>query len=211
MAPSRPLLFATTNAGKAEELAAYLDERSIELRILADLDDPPAVTEDRDTLRGNARKKAEVLFERVGVPTVADDTGLEVDALDGAPGVRSARFAGTNVSDAENRRHLLERLEGIDDRSARFRTVLAYVTGNGIRYFEGVCEGTILREGRGTGGFGYDRLFRPSGHEETFAEMSTEQKNRISHRGRALRSFARAIDAGVDASTNDTETDLSHS
>lgn len=197
MTEPRRLLFATTNAGKAEELAAYLNGLPVDLRFLADLEDPPEVAEDGETLESNAHKKAEVLFERVGYPTVADDTGLEVDVLDGAPGVRSARFAGPDVTDEDNRRRLLEVLEGETDRSARFRTVLAYVTDEGTRLYEGVCEGRILTEERGTGGFGYDRLFLPEGHDRTFAEMETETKNEISHRGRALRRFVRAIEEEI--------------
>ena len=196
---SRPhrLLFATTNSGKADELRAYLEDLPVEVLVTADLSDPPEIVEDRETLAGNARKKAEMLFEHAGIPTVADDTGLEVDALDGRPGVRSARFAGPDASDADNRDHLLEALDSAADRSARFRTVLAYVTEEGTRFYEGICAGTILREERGTGGFGYDRLFRPSEREATFAEMDPEQKNAISHRGRALRSFVEALEADL--------------
>ena len=184
------LVLATRNPGKVAELDARLDGLGAEL-VTADALSAPPVEEDADTLRGNAEKKARALHAHAGLPALADDTGLEVDALDGAPGVRSARFAGEDADDEANRRHLLAEIAGAPGRTARFRTVLAYADDDGVRYFEGVCEGLIATEESGAGGFGYDSLFRPvDGDGRTFAEMSTDEKNAMSHRGRALDAFA---------------------
>ena len=190
------LVLATRNRGKVAELAARLG--TAELVSAADLPDAPDVEEDADTLRGNAEKKARALFAHTGLPALADDTGLEVDALGGAPGVRSARFAGEAATDADNRRHLLRQLEGAPSRTARFRTVLAYVDDAGLQTFDGVCEGEILPAEAGAGGFGYDALFRPAdGDGRTFAQMAAEEKNAISHRGRALDAFVAWMDDRV--------------
>ena len=190
------LVLATRNRGKVAELAARLG--TAELVSAADLPDAPDVEEDADTLRGNAEKKARALFAHTGLPALADDTGLEVDALGGAPGVRSARFAGEAATDADNRRHLLRQLEGAPSRTARFRTVLAYVDDAGLRTFDGVCEGEIPPAEAGAGGFGYDALFRPAdGDGRTFAQMAAEEKNAISHRGRALDAFVAWMDDRV--------------
>lgn len=190
------LVLATRNPGKVAELHARLAGLPVELVSAADVDDAPEVDEDRETLRGNAEKKARALHAHTGLPALADDTGLEVDALDGAPGVYSARFAGPDADDAQNRAHLVRQLDGADDRAARFRTVLAFVDGEGVEFFDGVCEGHLLREERGSGGFGYDALFVPAdGDGRTFAEMDKAEKNRISHRGRALDAFAAWLSA----------------
>lgn len=184
------LVLATRNPGKVVELAACLG--AVDLISAADLPGAPEVEEDAGTLRGNAEKKARALFDHTGLPALADDTGLEVDSLDGAPGVYSARFAGPEADAAANRRLLLDRLDGAADRAARFRTVLAFADAAGVRFFDGVCEGTITEAEVGTGGFGYDALFRPAeGDGRTFAQMSPAEKNAISHRGRALDAFAR--------------------
>ncbi len=184
------LVLATRNPGKVAELAARLDGLGADLVSAADLD-APEVAEDADTLRGNAEKKARALYAHTGAPSLADDTGLEVDALGGAPGVRSARFAGDDADDEANRRQLLADLAGAPSRTARFRTVLAYADEAGVRTFDGVCDGLIATEESGTGGFGYDSLFRPvDGDGRTFAEMTADEKNRISHRGRALDAFS---------------------
>ena len=183
------LVLATRNPGKVAELAARLDGLGVTLVTASDLDAPP-VREDADTLAGNAATKARALWEHAGLPALADDTGLEVDALAGAPGVHSARFAGPDATDADNRRKLLADLSDATDRTARFRTVLAYIDADGLRTFDGVCEGTITTREAGTGGFGYDALFRPAdGDGQTFAEMPPDAKNAISHRGRALDAF----------------------
>jgi XTP/dITP diphosphohydrolase len=160
------------------------------------------VEEDAPDLLGNARLKAEAISRAAGAPAVADDTGLEVDALGGAPGVRSARYAGESASDAENVAALLAALAGAADRRARFRTV-AMVVGPGLEVVaEGTCEGRIATEPRGVGGFGYDPVFVPdSGDGRTFAEMSPSEKHAISHRGRAFASLAAQLVAvrGDDA------------
>jgi XTP/dITP diphosphohydrolase len=184
------LLLATRNPGKVRELRALLADLPVTLRTPADLDAPPEVEEDRPTLEGNARKKACTLHAHTGLPTLADDTGLEVAVLDGRPGVHSARYAGPDADDAANRAKLLRELEGAADRSAQFRTVVAWVDEDGTeRTFEGVCRGRIITEERGTGGFGYDALFVPERKTQTFAELPAAEKNRISHRARALQQF----------------------
>ncbi len=183
-------MLATRNDGKVAELASLLAGLSVKLVSAADIEGAPHVDEDAETLRGNAEKKARTLYAHTGLPALADDTGLEVDALDGAPGVRSARYASEVADDAANRAKLLSTLGTTESRSARFRTSLAFVDDSGTYFFDGVCEGIVTITERGTGGFGYDRIFQPSeadGH--TFAEMDTAEKNRISHRGRALTRF----------------------
>lgn len=180
------LLLATRNPGKVAEMRSLLAGLPLTLISAAEIEDAPEVEEDADTLEGNARRKAEALYAYSGLPSLADDTGLEVDALDGRPGVRSARYAGPAADDAANRRKLLEELDGAERRSARFRTVVAYVDATGMHYFEGICPGMIIHEERGSGGFGYDSIFVPDGTDRTFAELGSDEKNEMSHRGRAL-------------------------
>ncbi len=184
------LLLSTRNPGKVAEMRLLLSDLPIALRPASEMAGAPLVKEDADTLEGNARKKAETLHAFAGLPALADDTGLEVDALGGLPGVRSARFAGPAADDAANRRKLLADMQGIRDRSARFRTVVAFADDTGVRFFEGTCEGAILSEERGSMGFGYDRIFAPDGAGRTFAELTAREKNAISHRGAALRQLA---------------------
>ena len=185
------LILATRNPGKVAELAARLNGLGIDPVSASIIPNAPEVVEDADSLVGNALKKARALAEHTGEPSLADDTGLEVDALDGAPGVWSARFAGPEATDADNRAKLLGDLIGVEIRSARFRTVLAFVDATTERTFDGVCEGSILDAECGDGGFGYDKLFVPvDGGGRTFAEMAAAEKNGISHRGRALDLFA---------------------
>jgi XTP/dITP diphosphohydrolase len=187
MSSIRRLVLGTGNAGKVDELRALLADLPIDLIPGSTLASPPDVVEDADTLTGNARKKAEAYRADAGLPALADDTGLEVAALDGRPGVHTARFAGPDATPDDNKRKLLNVLDGVDDRRARFRTVVALVDDDGRAHtFEGVCEGTITPTPRGDGGFGYDPLFRPDGHEQTFAEMPPAAKNEISHRRKAL-------------------------
>ena len=181
------IVLATGNAGKVRELAALLAELPVDLLSMRDIPGAVSVVEDEPTLRGNARKKAWSLHQLAALAALADDTGLEVRALGGAPGVLSARFAGAEADDAANRRLLLQRLERASDRTARFRTVIALADAGQVVYFEGICRGRILDQERGDGGFGYDAVFVPEGETRTFAEMLPEEKNRISHRGQALR------------------------
>jgi XTP/dITP diphosphohydrolase len=182
----RVLVCASANPGKVEEIRALL-HGVVELRprpaAVAD------VVEDAATLLGNARLKAAAIAEATGLPAVADDTGLEVDALGGRPGVHTARYAGTTATDADNRALLLAELAGAADRRARFRTcvVVRWPDGEELAV-EGTCDGTIALRERGRRGFGYDAVFVPSeGDGRTFAEMTAEQKHAVSHRGRAFR------------------------
>lgn len=190
------LILATRNPGKVAELESRLSDLGIEPVSASGVDGAPEVDEDRETLHGNAEKKARALYDHTGEPSLADDTGLEVDALDGAPGVRSARYAGPDADDAANRQRLLAALAETDERTARFRTVLAYADDSGVMHFDGVCEGAITRVESGDGGFGYDSIFVPAdGDGRTFAEMSADEKNTISHRGRALDAFVAWLQA----------------
>ena len=189
--PRVRLVCASANPHKVDEIAAVLGDA---VELLPRPARVPDVAEDADTFEGNARLKAIALCEATGVAAVADDTGLEVDALDGAPGVRSARFAGERASDAENVARLLGALGDVtdDERTARFRTVALVHWPDGRETIaEGTVEGYISRAPRGAGGFGYDPVFVPvDGDGRSFAEMSAPEKNAISHRGRAFRALA---------------------
>jgi XTP/dITP diphosphohydrolase len=183
------LVLATRNPGKVAELRALLAELPVEIVSAAETG-APEVDEDAPTLEGNARKKALALHAHTGLPALADDTGLEVAALGGRPGVHSARYAGPAGDDAANRQRLLADLTGAA-RSARFRTVLAFADEAGeVHLFEGECSGAITEAERGENGFGYDAVFVPEGEVRTFAEMTREAKNAVSHRRRALDAFA---------------------
>ncbi len=183
----RTLIFATNNAHKVEEVRQILAGHGVVVQSLADLGldlDPP---ETGSTFEANALQKARYVFEHTGQATVADDSGIEVDALDGAPGVYSKRFSPEATAEANNRL-LLERLADANDRTARFRCVIAVVDGRGERYASGACEGQIATELSGEGGFGYDPLFLPDeAVGRSMAELSAAEKNAISHRGRAFR------------------------
>lgn len=183
------LVLATRNPGKVAEMKALLQDLPVELYSVTDFPDAPIVEEDAPNLEGNAHKKAVALHAHTGLPALADDTGLEVAALGGRPGVHSARFAGPEANDATNRMHLAEQMHSKQNRHAQFRTVIAFAESDGVSYFEGVCKGVIIDEERGAAGFGYDPLFVPAGKTRTFAEMSKVEKNTISHRGRALAAF----------------------
>lgn len=194
-----PLVLASHNAGKRRELTARLAPLGIAL--LPPPEALPPVDETEDSLEGNARLKAEALCIATGMPALADDTGLFVSALGGRPGVQSARFAGPNATDADNRAHLLYALEAVPnpERTAYFETVLCLALPDGtFRTFSGRCAGTLLREERGMGGFGYDALFVPDGHAVTFAEIDPAVKNRISHRALALDAFIALASAHPD-------------
>ena len=158
----------------------------IELLSLDDIGCHEDIPETANTIAGNARLKAQHVKEHYGMDCFADDTGLEVNALDGAPGVYSARYAGPGNDSLANMDKLLSELEGTSDRSARFLTVMALYMGDSEQLFEGICNGSILEQPRGDKGFGYDPVFLPDGYLESFAQMSGEQKGAISHRGRAL-------------------------
>jgi XTP/dITP diphosphohydrolase len=182
------LILATRNKGKLKEISALFSGLPFHVHTVLDFPNIPEVVEDGETLEVNALKKAREVFAASNIPTIADDSGLEVYALDMMPGVISARYAGENVSYAENNQKLLKELQNlpIESHRARFRCVIAYVSSTEEKLFEGICEGRIIGELRGTNGFGYDPLFVPDGFSETFAELSMDIKNRISHRAKAL-------------------------
>ncbi len=186
------IVLCTGNAGKIVELKALLPQ-GIELLSLADVGLPADLPETGDTLEANAIQKARYAHVRCGMPCIADDTGLEVEALNGAPGVYSARYAGAERDPQANMAKLLAALDGVAVRKARFRTVLALIEGSGERTFEGVVEGRIALQPRGSGGFGYDPVFVPEGGALTFAEMDKATKNAISHRGRAVAELVRFL------------------
>jgi XTP/dITP diphosphohydrolase len=182
------LVIATRNKHKLEEIRAIFSVPGLEIVSALDYPDVPDVVEDGATFEANAIKKAVTLAKATGLWALADDSGLEVDALGGAPGVHSARYAGEPASYPANNRKLLKNLEGAKDRRARFRCVIALAGPDGrVRTVDGRCEGTIGFEERGQRGFGYDPLFIPDGHTQTFAELESDAKHAISHRGRALR------------------------
>ena len=182
------LLIATRNAHKLAEIREILTLPGLTLTGIHEYPSSlPEVVEDAATFEGNALKKARTLCQASGLWTLADDSGLEVDALGGAPGVYSARYAGEGASDADNNRKLLAELTGVTDRRARFRCVLALAAPNGREWsVEGRCEGFLAQTPKGVSGFGYDPLFHPLGESRSFAEMPAAEKNRISHRARAL-------------------------
>jgi XTP/dITP diphosphohydrolase len=192
------LVVATSNRGKLEEIKALLSDLSLDVRGVNEvLPSPPRIVEDGATFAENALKKARAISQATLSLTLADDSGLEVDLLDGRPGVKSARFARDRATDAENNAALLAALGAFDSAQlhdsglrARFRCVVALVdpftSGGEPRTFEGVCEGTITRTPRGSGGFGYDPLFVVDGGDRTMAELTGDEKNRVSHRARAL-------------------------
>lgn len=194
----KKLVFASNNPHKLEEIRGILSGQ-VEVISLAELGCHDDIAETADSLEGNALIKARYIWEHYGCHCFADDTGLEVAALDGAPGVRSARFAGDTASSEDNVSLLLERLGGVaSPRRARFRTVIALIDGYGTHFFEGTVEGEILTERRGTHGFGYDPVFRPEGSERSFAELSEAEKNALSHRGRAVARLATYLRALKD-------------
>ena len=180
------IIFATNNAHKLSEVQAVLGD-GYELVTPRQCGIEEEIPETAETLEGNARQKARYLFERTGLDCFADDTGLEVEALNGAPGVHSARYATDGHDFAANNRLLLKNLAGEENRRARFRTVICLIEQGKEHLFEGIVEGRIIDHEAGSEGFGYDPLFVPEGFDHTFAEMSAEQKNGISHRGRAVR------------------------
>ncbi|MCF7817013.1 MAG: XTP/dITP diphosphatase [Kiritimatiellales bacterium] len=181
------LVIATRNAHKLEEIRAIFDFQSLEVCTAFDFPDIPDVVEDGETLEANAIKKAVTLAKATGCWTLADDSGLEVAALGGAPGVYSARYAGEHCNYADNNAKLLDELSGKENRSACFRTVIALSDPEGnVQTLDGSCPGTIIEALRGSNGFGYDPLFIPTGYTETFAQLDSEIKNRISHRANAL-------------------------
>jgi XTP/dITP diphosphohydrolase len=186
------LVFASNNEHKIREIKSILDE-SVILLGLNEINMDDDIPENEPTIEGNALAKARHIHTATELDVFADDTGLEVDALNGKPGVHSARFAGQNKDSSENIVRLLSLLGNNENRKARFRTVIALIMKNKEYLFEGIVTGTIINEKRGDGGFGYDPVFIPEGKTQTFAEMDPDEKNRISHRGRAVAKLARFL------------------
>lgn len=188
------IVFATGNKNKLEELKAVMP-LGLELVGLEEVGITTEIPEDHETLQENAIQKAQFVFDHTSCTSFADDTGLEIDALDGAPGVFSARYAGPQKNARDNMEKVLNAMQGKLDRKARFRTVIALVGHSGVKTFEGVVEGTILNEERGENGFGYDPIFQPEGEGRSFAEMALSEKNTISHRARAFRKLIDHLEA----------------
>ncbi len=197
----KPVVVATRNAGKLKEIRAILGSE-LDLKSLFDFEDVPDVDEDGDTFEANASKKALTASRATGCVALADDSGLQVDALSGEPGVHSARFAGDHASDAENNAKLLTLMEGLpkEKRTARFRCVVAVSTPEGtVRTAAGECEGRILEAPKGKGGFGYDPLFWMPDLGKTLAEVPLEKKNQISHRSRAVRAARPLVEEALQS------------
>jgi len=182
------LIFATQNLNKVEEIRKILDP-DIELISLLDLDMHDDIPETSMTLEENAFQKARYIFDKFKITTIADDTGLEVEALEGEPGVLSARYAGDQKNSDDNIDKLLHKLNNKRNMAAQFRTIIAMVGENESHFFEGKVAGVIIRERRGSNGFGYDPVFIPEGYEKTFAQMTLDEKNQISHRAMAIKKF----------------------
>lgn len=189
----KKLVFATNNSYKLDEIRAILGDK-VEVLSLKDIHCDADIPETANTLEGNAALKAEYIYKNYGLDCFADDTGLEVSVLGGAPGVYSARYAGGEGHDSEaNMRKLLHELEGVKDRKAQFRTVICLIEQGKEHLFEGIVRGTIIEHKRGDSGFGYDPIFVPEGYEETFAEMGSAEKNKISHRAQAVQQLCKYL------------------
>ena len=188
----KKLVVATNNAHKLEEIAAILSDE-MELLSLKDINCHADIPETADTLEGNARQKAMYIYENYGMDCFADDTGLEVDALNGAPGVFSARYAGDGHDSEANMQKLLKELKGNEIRKAQFRTAICLIMEGKEYLFEGIVKGAIIEEKRGGAGFGYDPIFVPEGYDQTFAELGNDIKNTISHRARAVEKLCKFL------------------
>lgn len=195
------LVFATQNRHKCNEIQAVLGN-AFQLVTLPEAGITDELEETADTLEGNALQKARTVFARTGKPCFADDTGLEVNALNGAPGVYSARYAGEHRSSSDNITKLLHELQDKSNRSARFRTVIAFVNGTEEKLFEGIVNGEIAHTPAGNSGFGYDPVFLPEGSTRSFAEMTLEEKNKVSHRARAFQAFTAWLTASSPENQN---------
>ena len=195
MTLDRPLVIASRNQGKISEFRELLKDFDIEIKSLEDFGPLPEVEEDGQTFEDNAVRKARFAAGILGLPALADDSGLVVKALGGLPGVRSARYAGEGADDLENNRKLLEAMRGVKDREASFVCVIAIAVPRGpALIYEATCNGIITEEMRGSGGFGYDPVFYYPPLGKTFAEMSQEEKNRVSHRGKAMAELRKEFD-----------------
>lgn len=190
------ICLATNNPHKVQEIK-YILKNSIQIISLADIQCFEELPETQKTLEGNSLQKAEYIYKNYNVNSVADDTGLEVVALDGAPGVYSAMYAGNQRSNEDNISLLLKNLEGNNIRKAQFRTIITLIINGKIKQFEGIVKGEIIKEKKGIKGFGYDSVFVPEGFYKTFAEMTEEEKNKISHRGIAIRKLAEYLNSTI--------------
>ncbi|MCI1648205.1 MAG: non-canonical purine NTP diphosphatase [Bacteroides sp.] len=190
----KKFVFATNNIHKLEEVTAILCNK-IELLSLKDINCKVDIPETADTLEGNALLKARYIYKNYQLNCFGDDTGLEVDALNGAPGVYSARYAGEEHDSEANMKKLLKALEGIENRKAQFRTVFALILNGKEHLFEGIIKGEIIKVRKGTSGFGYDPIFVPEGYTQTFAEMGNEIKNKISHRAQATHKLCKFLES----------------
>lgn len=191
----KKLVFATNNAHKLDEISSILGEK-VELLSLKDIHCHVDIPETADTLEGNAMLKAEYIYKNYGLDCFADDTGLEVEALNGAPGVYSARYAGGEGHNTEaNMQKLLQNMQGVQNRKAQFRTAICLILDGKKHLFEGIVKGEIIKEKRGSSGFGYDPIFVPEGYTKTFAELGNETKNKISHRALAVEKPCRFLKA----------------
>lgn len=191
------LVFATNNKHKLQEVRDIVGDR-VEVLSLADINCYDDIPETADTLQGNALIKARHIYAKYGLDCFADDTGLEVEALDGAPGVYSARYAGDECNSGANMQKLLQNLTGETNRNAQFRTVIALIIRGEEKLFNGIVKGTIATEKKGDSGFGYDPIFIPEGHSESFAQMSSEMKNSMSHRFRATQQLGDYLKENYD-------------
>ena len=200
------IVLATHNRGKMKEMSSILAHLPINLLTLDDFPQIGEIPETGETLKENAFIKAETVHQKTGLPALADDTGLEVDALDGAPGVHSSRYDGETATFEDNCRKMMQEMDGIpaEERTARFHTVIAFVSDSGNEWTEGMVEGRILEKKQGDGGFGYDPLFYYPPLKKTFAELNSVQKNNISHRGKALRNFCQILEKRI--LTNNSQT-----
>ncbi len=200
------IILATHNRGKMKEMSSILAHLPVTLLTLDDFPQIGEIPETGETLKENAFIKAETVHQKTGLPALADDTGLEVDALDGAPGVHSSRYDGETATFEDNCRKMMQEMDGIpaEERTARFHTVIAFVSDSGNEWTEGMVEGRILEKKQGDGGFGYDPLFYYPPLKKTFAELNSEQKNNISHRGKALRNFCQILEKRI--LTNNSQT-----
>ena len=180
----KKIILATYNEYKAEEFKQILPQ--FRVQTLANLNYYQEIAETASDLEGNSLIKAETIFRQFGHIVVSDDSGLEVQALNGVPGVYSARYAGEQKDDQQNNEKLLHELKGITNRNAQFRTVISLMSSNGTLQFEGIVEGAIAYEPKGDKGFGYDPIFIPNGFQKTFAELTSNEKNKISHRANAI-------------------------
>jgi XTP/dITP diphosphohydrolase len=186
------LIFATSNAHKVREIAAVLPE-GMTVQSLKDIGFTETLPETQGTIEGNSLQKAQYLSEKLGVACFSEDTGLEIEALDGRPGVDAAIYAGPEANAAKNIQKVLQEMAGQANRNARFKTVITYFSGGEYVQFTGLCKGIILEATKGTGGFGYDPVFMPEGCNHSFAEMRLEEKNQYSHRAKAVAQFVRHL------------------